>query len=39
VPRMIVADGGVVRLVPFNAATPHVVENHVRADISYITVD
>jgi hypothetical protein len=39
VPRMIVADGGVVSLVPFDAAAPRVVENHVRADISYITVD
>jgi hypothetical protein len=39
VPRMIVVDGGVVSMVPLNAATPHVVENHLRADVSYITVD
>jgi hypothetical protein len=39
VPRMIVVEGGVVSLVPFNPATPHVVETHVRADLTYITVD
>jgi hypothetical protein len=39
VPRMIVVDGGVVSLVPLNESTPHIVERHQPADVSYIHVD
>jgi hypothetical protein len=39
IPRMIVVDGGIVSLVPLNESTPHIVERHERADLSYIHVD
>jgi hypothetical protein len=39
VPRMIVQDGGVVRLVPFDPAVPRASERHAQAQLSYITVD
>ena len=39
VPRMIVADKGVVNLVPLDPSTPRIVERHVPVDLSYITVD
>ncbi len=39
VPRMIVSEGGSVRLVPLDESAPRIVERHARADITYITVD
>jgi hypothetical protein len=37
--RMIVIDAGVVKLVPLDESAPRVVEHHVRANVTYITVD
>jgi hypothetical protein len=38
-PRMIVADGGATRIVPFDPAVGRVTETHARADVVYITVE
>jgi hypothetical protein len=38
-PRMIVAEDGVVRLVPLDDSVPRVAERHARAELTYITVD
>jgi hypothetical protein len=39
VPRMIVIENGAVKLVPLDPSTPRIVERHVPADVTYITVD
>jgi Glycosyl transferase family 2 len=38
-PRMITSDNGTVQLVPLAADVPRIVEAHMRAELSYITVD
>lgn len=38
VPRMMVVENGAARLVPLDEAAPRIVERHVRADLTYITV-
>jgi hypothetical protein len=38
VPRMIVLESGVTRLVPLDESAPRAVEHHARAEITYITV-
>jgi hypothetical protein len=38
IPRMIVLENGIVSLVPLDESTPHIVERHERADVSYIHV-
>lgn len=38
VPRMMVLEDGRQRLVPFDESAPRIVERHVRADLTYITV-
>jgi hypothetical protein len=37
-PRMMVVENGRHRLVPLDEAAPRIVERHVRADLTYITV-
>jgi hypothetical protein len=37
-PRMIVADDGVAHLVPLDDTVPRIAEEHVRAELTYITV-
>lgn len=38
VPRMIVAENGVTRLVPLDVDVPRIAEHHERAELTYITV-
>lgn len=38
-PRMIVFESGTTRLVPLDASAPRIVERHVRAELTYVTVD
>lgn len=37
-PRMVVVENGVTRLVPLDSTAPCIVEDHARADLTYITV-
>jgi len=37
--RMIVAENGAQKLVPFDASVPRTHEAHARADVVYLTVD
>lgn len=38
IPRMVVLENGVTRLVPLDPTAPCAVEDHARADLTYITV-
>lgn len=39
VPRMIVAENGTTRLVPFDGSVGRIAERHLRAELTYINVD